>query len=297
MKKTGKKTSKKTNKRLGRGIGSLLKVDLNEEEAEQKPEKINLKSPQKEISEEQMVLDVDVTDVYPNKEQPRKHFDEESLKELSDSIKVQGIMQPIVTVKKDNGYEIIAGERRWRAAQKAGLKRVPIIVRKVDERKKLEWAIIENVQRSDLNPIEEGEEDSIKSYRQLKDKRSFVDMGSGNGLPGLIFSILDEDINVTLVDIDKKKCEFLKTMIYRLKLNATVLHKSIFDIEVDKVPRGTVFLYRAFSPKAAASDFISKNKDLNHAYFASSHQNLEISHKKEFYYELSNGVSRKLLIF
>ena len=159
-----KKATKKNNKRLGRGISSLLKVDLDEERVE-KPEKINLKSPQKKISEDKMVLDVEVTDVFPNKEQPRKHFDENALKELADSIKVQGIMQPIVTVKKKDGYEIIAGERRWRAAQKAGLKRVPVIVREVDERKKLEWAIIENVQRSDLNPIEEGE-----AYKILAEK-------------------------------------------------------------------------------------------------------------------------------
>jgi len=159
-----KKTNKKSNKRLGRGIGSLLGVDLDEER-EKKPEKISLKSPQKEISEDKMILDVDVTDIFPNKEQPRKHFDEVALGELADSIKAQGIMQPIITVKKEKGFEIIAGERRWRAAQKAGLKRVPIIVKEVDERKKLEWAIIENVQRSDLNPIEEGE-----AYKVLADK-------------------------------------------------------------------------------------------------------------------------------
>lgn len=159
-----KKTAKKNNKRLGRGIGSLLKVDLDEERVE-KPEKINLKSPQKPITEDKMILDVEVLDVFPNKEQPRKYFDEDSLKELTDSIRVQGIMQPIVTVKKEKGYEIIAGERRWRAAQKAGLKKVPIIVKEVDERKKLEWAIIENVQRADLNPIEEGE-----AYKVLAEK-------------------------------------------------------------------------------------------------------------------------------
>ena len=158
-----KRTSKKTHRRLGRGIGSLLKVDV--EEVEKKPEKIDLKSPQKRLSKNQMVLDVDVKDMYPNKEQPRKYFDEKSLKELADSIKVQGIMQPIVTVKKSDGYEIIAGERRWRAAQRIGLDKVPIIVREVDERKKLEWSIIENIQRSDLNPIEEGE-----AYRVLSEK-------------------------------------------------------------------------------------------------------------------------------
>jgi ParB family chromosome partitioning protein len=158
------KNNKKTNKRLGRGIGSLLQVDLNDE-VESRPEKINLKSPQKDVPEDKMVLDVDVADVQPNTEQPRKHFDDKALNELADSIKVQGIMQPIVTVKKGKTYEIIAGERRWRAAQKAGLKRVPIIVKEIDEQTKLEWAIIENVQRADLNPIEEGE-----AYKLLAEK-------------------------------------------------------------------------------------------------------------------------------
>jgi len=159
-----KKVTKKNTKRLGRGISSLLKVDTDEG-AIKKPEKINLKSPQSTIPKGKAVLEVDVTNIFPNKEQPRKFFDEASLKELSDSIKAQGIMQPIITLKRKEGYEIIAGERRWRAAQKAGLKKVPIIVKEIDEQKKLEWAIIENVQRSDLNPIEEGE-----AYRLLADK-------------------------------------------------------------------------------------------------------------------------------
>jgi len=159
-----KKATKKTNKRLGRGVSALLKVNSFEESQSRKPEKVKLKSP-KDSVKTNAVLEVEVGSVFPNEEQPRKKFNEKDLAELTESIRVQGIMQPIVAVKKSKGFEIVAGERRWRAAKKAGLKKVPIIVHEIDEQKKLEWSIIENVQRSDLNPIEEGE-----AYKLLAQK-------------------------------------------------------------------------------------------------------------------------------
>ena len=100
-----------------------------------------------------------ISDLIRNKYQPRKKFDEISLNELSDSIKSRGIIQPII-VRDSNGaskYEIIAGERRWLAAQKAGLHEVPIVVIEADDKKALEFGIVENVQRHDLNAIEEAE--------------------------------------------------------------------------------------------------------------------------------------------
>jgi ParB family chromosome partitioning protein len=96
-----------------------------------------------------------VGSISPNPDQPRKTFDEESLGELAQSIKNHGIVQPLVVTKTGNGYRIIAGERRWRAAQKAGLKDVPAIVRSMQELEELEIAIIENVQRVDLSPLEQ----------------------------------------------------------------------------------------------------------------------------------------------
>lgn len=93
--------------------------------------------------------------IEPNSEQPRKNFDEEALKELADSIKEYGILQPLLVQKKDNHYEIIAGERRWRAAKLAGLVEVPVLIREYDKQRTMEIALIENVQRADLNPIEE----------------------------------------------------------------------------------------------------------------------------------------------
>lgn len=156
------KASKK--KGLGRGLESLLKV---EKEDKKSPDKIDLKSPKAtSYGDEQIIHEVDIEKIYPNKEQPRKVFNQTALEELTLSVKEQGIMQPIVALKKEKGeFEIIAGERRWRAAQKAGLKKVPVIIKKVSEQNKLELAIIENIQRDDLNPIEEGE-----AYQLLAEK-------------------------------------------------------------------------------------------------------------------------------
>ena len=100
-----------------------------------------------------------IGDLYPNKFQPRKIFDENSLNDLEKSIKERGIIQPIIVRKSDENskYEIIAGERRWLAAQKAGLHEVPVVVTEADDLKSLEFAIVENVQRNDLNPLEEAQ--------------------------------------------------------------------------------------------------------------------------------------------
>ena len=111
----------------------------------------------KEISSEITPNNVDISKIKPTKSQPRKNFDEKTLNELAKSIKENGLIQPIVVRKKGNNYEIIAGERRWRAAQKAGIKKLPIIIKDASDLNVLELALIENLQREDLNPIEEAE--------------------------------------------------------------------------------------------------------------------------------------------
>jgi ParB family chromosome partitioning protein len=110
-------------------------------------------------------LEIDTDLLRPNKFQPRTHVDDERIEELSRSIRSHGIIQPIVVRKVDEGYEIIAGERRWRAAQRAGLLKVPVVVRDIPENKLLAVALIENIQREDLNPIEEA-----VAYRRLSDE-------------------------------------------------------------------------------------------------------------------------------
>jgi len=125
-----------------------------------------LQSNEIELKEgEELVKSIKIIEIEPNREQPRKRFDNESLEELAESIKRYGVIQPIIVNKKEDYYEIIAGERRWRAAKKAGLSEMPCIIRDNDERKNKEIALIENIQREDLNPI-----DKARGFRQLMDE-------------------------------------------------------------------------------------------------------------------------------
>lgn len=110
-------------------------------------------------------IEVDISLVEPNRDQPRKQFDEDTLQELADSIKVHGIIQPLIVQKREEYYEIVAGERRWRAAKLAGLKRIPVLVRDYTDREIMELSLIENIQRQDLNPIEEA-----AAYKRLIDE-------------------------------------------------------------------------------------------------------------------------------
>lgn len=129
---------------LGRGLNALINTGPD----------IEVKEKSKDNNDNKEVF-VNISLVEPNRNQPRKEFDKEALSELADSIKQYGILQPIMVQKNGDMYEIIAGERRWRAAKEAGLKEVPVIVRDYDKQKIMEISIIENIQRENLNPIEE----------------------------------------------------------------------------------------------------------------------------------------------
>ena len=124
---------------LGKGLDALFSETVKEEE---------------KIREGEVVESLKITEVEPNRSQPRKHFDEEALTELAESIKQYGLIQPIIVTKREDYYEIVAGERRWRACKKAGLSTISAIVRENDERKNKEIALIENIQREDLNAFE-----------------------------------------------------------------------------------------------------------------------------------------------
>lgn len=142
---------------LGKGLDSLIQV--------QSPKKTSA-APKKETVVEKVVkkeeVMVKITDIEPNREQPRKNFDEDSLLELAESIKQFGIIQPLIVQKKEDYYEIIAGERRWRAAKLAGLKEIPVIIKQYSEQEIVEISLIENIQRENLNPIEEAQ-----AYKRL----------------------------------------------------------------------------------------------------------------------------------
>ena len=124
---------------LGKGLGALLSTNIVEEE---------------KIQEGEVIQNLKIIEVEPNKDQPRRTFDEESIEELASSIKEYGVIQPIIVTKQNDYYQIVAGERRWRASKKAGLSEIPAIVREYDKQKNSEIALIENIQRQDLNPIE-----------------------------------------------------------------------------------------------------------------------------------------------
>lgn len=117
------------------------------------------------IRGDKFVIEVDVNQIVENPLQPRHNFDEEKLESLAESIKMHGIIQPLIVTRKGNGYELIAGERRFQASKRIGLAKVPVIVREAGELEKLELAIVENIQRHDLNAIEEG-----KAYQKLIDE-------------------------------------------------------------------------------------------------------------------------------
>lgn len=182
-------------KGLGRGLNSLLGGDSYEEDtrfnppvteqvedfsdeiegfdgevkirqvgASKKPKKSTPKKSTKTKAPEQGILEVPISQVVPNPDQPRVNFSETELNELASSIKRNGLLQPILVSSKDDGYEVIAGERRLRACKKAGLKTIPIIIKKTNKNKKLELALIENIQREDLNPMEEA-----LSYKKILD--------------------------------------------------------------------------------------------------------------------------------
>lgn len=135
---------------LGKGLDALIPSTIEVKESETKKEN---KSESVEEKESEKV--VKITMVEPNREQPRKNFDEDSLLELAESIKQFGLLQPILVQDKKTHFEIVAGERRWRAAKLAGLKEVPVIIRNLTEQEIVEISLIENIQRENLNPIEE----------------------------------------------------------------------------------------------------------------------------------------------
>ncbi len=135
---------------LGRGLGALLG-----DEAPQPVSPAAASQPQPEDDPRDLVRQIKISAIDPNRDQPRRRFDEDALKALSESIKSVGVIQPIIVQQRGARFQIIAGERRWRASRLAGLTEIPAIVRDYDESKRLEVALIENLQRDDLNPIEQ----------------------------------------------------------------------------------------------------------------------------------------------
>jgi ParB family chromosome partitioning protein len=134
---------------LGRGLGALI--------------------PGSSPAERRGVINLGIEEIHPDKHQPRRHFDDAHIAELAESIKSKGLLLPLIVRRAHEGYVLVAGERRWRAAQKAGLRELPAMVREVSEKEAFELALIENIQREDLNPLEEAE-----AYKRLIDEHGLT---------------------------------------------------------------------------------------------------------------------------
>ena len=169
-------------KGLGKGLGALL--------------------PEIEEKEEISSSEIEVEKIYPRADQPRKEFDKDALENLKESILEHGVLQPILLRKAGEGYEIIAGERRFRAAKLAGLKKVPVLVKELEDQAVEEISLIENIQRDDLNPIEEAE-----AYQQLLDKYTYTQQDLSDRL-GKSRSYIAN--NLRLMKLDEKSKEHLR---------------------------------------------------------------------------------------
>lgn len=187
------------NRGLGRGLDALFadQAPVNKGQVEDETIKTIV------TKSGEMIVYINIHEIKPNENQPRKRFNEEKLEELARSIETHGIIQPIVVRKKKAGYEIVAGERRWRAARKADLKEIPCIVREFDDEQNMLIAIIENMQREDLNAVEEAEglHQMIATYGLTQEQ---VSISVGKSRPYITNSLrllkLPEEIREMLAD-------------------------------------------------------------------------------------------------
>ncbi len=276
MAQSKKSTSKGLGKGLGRGLSALIPED--DEKSEVIVKEIVVKEPAE--------IKVRLSQIEPNKEQPRKMFDEDALIELSESIKQYGVLQPLLVQKKEDYYEIIAGERRWRAAKLAGVKEVPVVIKDYSDQEIMEIALIENIQREDLNPIEEAQayQRLIKDYKLKQDEiAEKVSKSRATITNSLRLLKLDKRVQEmvmegklsngharTIISVEDKDKQFMIAQkIFDENLNVREVEKLMRDLEkpnkVLKKPEND-FVYRDFEEnmsKLLATHVTIKNKDNN----------------------------------
>ncbi|WP_281508289.1 ParB/RepB/Spo0J family partition protein [Parvibacter caecicola] len=212
--------------------------------------------------------EMDITKIKPNPDQPRTNFKEEDLEELASSIKKDGLLQPIIVREVADGtYQIIAGERRWQASQRAGLKKVPVIIKEADNDKALELALIENIQRSDLNPIEEA-----YGYRRLMERKGMTQaevaqaVSKGRSTVANLLRLLDLPEEAQRMLFDGEITEGHARAILSIK-NEVAQEKLIEKLKEQRLTvRETEQLARLFSGKEMSSDQPSPRQPLPTAY-------------------------------
>ena len=276
MAQSKKSTSKGLGKGLGRGLSALIPED--DEKSKVIVKEIVVKEPAE--------IKVRLSQIEPNKEQPRKMFDEDALIELSESIKQYGVLQPLLVQKKEDYYEIIAGERRWRAAKLAGVKEVPVVIKDYSDQEIMEIALIENIQREDLNPIEEAQayQRLIKDYKLKQDEiAEKVSKSRATITNSLRLLKLDKRVQEmvmegklsngharTIISVEDKDKQFMIAQkIFDEKLSVREVEKLMRELEKpNKVLKKTEndFVYRDFEEnmsKLLATHVTIKNKDNN----------------------------------
>ena len=270
-------------KGLGKGLDSLIADKVSTKPAAKEAEK---KKPTSEHAADAVMMDI--AKVEPNREQPRKKFDEDALLELAESIKQFGVLQPLLVQKMDKNYQIIAGERRFRAARLAGVKEVPVIIKDYSSQEVMEIALIENIQREDLNPIEEAlaYQQLIKDYRLKQDEVAEKVAKSRTAITNSLRLLkLDERVQEMVIEgklssgharaiisiEDKEKQYMVAQKIFDEKLNVRDVEKLVKNIDkldkpVEKSKPENDFVYRDFEEKLKkimGTQVVIKNKNNN----------------------------------
>lgn len=245
---------------LGKGLDSMIPP-----KATSRATKDSLKN-ESQISKTGETI-LKINEVEPNKKQPRKFFNEEALQELSESIKQHGIVQPLVVAKKDDYYEIIAGERRWRAAKLAGLKEVPVVIKDYSPQEIMEVALIENIQREDLNPVEEARayENLIKEYNlkqeELAQRVSKSRSAITNSLRLLKLSdeVLDMLMEETISSGHARALLALKDKDQQLQVAEKIISDKLSVREIEKIVKTINNPAKKTQKKELKNDFVYRD--------------------------------------
>ena len=255
---------------LGKGLDALIPAGNKKTVVKKDSEPVIIEK----IVEKKGVETLKITEVEPNREQPRKNFNEDALLELADSIKQYGVIQPLIVQKKADHYEIIAGERRWRAAKMAGVKEIPVIIKDYTDQQVMEISLIENIQREDLNPIEEAmayknlmEEFHLKQD-EIAEKVSKSRTAVTNSMRLLKLDkrvqqmMIDDMISAgharTLITIEDPDAQYnIATKIFDEKLSVRETEKLVKllqkpEVKKEKVEKVNSFIYKDIEEKMKA---------------------------------------------
>ena len=255
---------------LGKGLDALIPAGNKRTVEKKNSEPVIIEK----VVEKKGVETLKITEVEPNREQPRKNFNEDALLELADSIKQYGVIQPLIVQKKADHYEIIAGERRWRAAKMAGIKEIPVIIKDYSDQQVMEISLIENIQREDLNPVEEAmayknlmEEFHLKQD-EIAEKVSKSRTTVTNSMRLLKLDkrvqqmLIDEMISAgharTLITIEDPDAQYnIATKIFDEKLSVRETEKLVKllqkpEVKKEKVEKVNSFIYKDIEEKMKA---------------------------------------------